>query len=63
MRLEQDSALRYPEILQSTIRNFYIGKIKCDTRVNTFQKVKEKATDRSDWRIAVANKLSGRKIT
>jgi len=37
-------------------RNSYIGQIKCDARVKTFKELKEKAINRSGWRIGVVKK-------
>jgi len=31
----------------------YIGQIKCDARVKTFKKLKEKARNRSKWRTVI----------
>jgi len=65
-------ALRHPEELYNIIlegmiegkktagrpRNFYIGQIKCDAKVKTFKKLKEKANNRSESRIGVVNQPS-----
>lgn len=41
-------------------RNYFIGQIKRDARVKTFkEELKEKANDRSKWRIGVVDQLSG----
>ncbi|KAF0773027.1 Uncharacterized protein FWK35_00000077 [Aphis craccivora] len=32
-------------------RNSYIGQIKCDAKVKTFKELKEKASNRLEWRI------------
>jgi len=53
-------ALRHPGKLHSIIRNSYIGigHIKYDARVDVFKVLKEKTSNRSDWKIGVVNKPS-----
>jgi len=40
-------------------RNSYIGQIKFDAKVKTFKELKEKASNRLEWKIGVVNRPSG----